>query len=110
MTTTAAADGYFDLQVNGYGGVDFNQDALTPDQLHGCCDKLRTDGVGAILATIITDDLDVMCRRLRSLACSRQDDPLAREVIQGIHIEGPFLNPKPGYPGAHPTDAIKPAN
>jgi N-acetylglucosamine-6-phosphate deacetylase len=109
MTATPAG-GYFDLQVNGYGGVDFNQDALTPDQLHRCCETLRADGVGAILATIITDDLDVMCRRLQSLVSSRQSDPLAREVIQGIHIEGPFLNSKPGYPGAHPADAIKPAN
>src|SRR6185295_8183000 len=99
-----------DLQVNGYGGVDFNQDGITPAQLHHCCEKLRADGVGGILATIITENLDVMCRRLESLVSSREKDQLAREVIQGIHIEGPFLSPKPGYPGAHPIDSIKPAN
>src|SRR5205823_6354261 len=31
---------YFDLQVNGYGGVDFNQDDLTEEHLHTACTKL----------------------------------------------------------------------
>ena len=30
-------------------------------------------------------------------------------MITGLHIEGPFLSPD-GYPGAHPLDAIHPAN
>jgi len=33
-----------------------------------------------------------------------------RRVVRGIHIEGPFINPAPGYRGAHPVDAITPAN
>ena len=49
--------GYFDLQVNGYGGVDFNADGLTAGQLHLACEKLAADGVGGILATIITADV-----------------------------------------------------
>ena len=31
-------------------------------------------------------------------------------MIPGIHIEGPFINEVPGYRGAHPPDAIHPAN
>ena len=46
---------YFDLQVNGYAGVDFNADDLSADELHGACAKLREDGVAGILATVITD-------------------------------------------------------
>jgi N-acetylglucosamine-6-phosphate deacetylase len=102
--------GYFDLQVNGYGGVDFNQDGLTAEALHQACEKLRADGVGGVLATIITEKLDLMCGRLRRLVELRERDELARQVIAGFHVEGPFLNPTPGYPGAHPSDAIRAAD
>ena len=101
---------FFDLQVNGYAGVDFNQDGLTADDLHRACERLDADGVGGFLATIITDDLDAMCRRLSTLAALRERDPLAQRLIPGFHIEGPFLNEADGYRGAHPRDAIRPAS
>lgn len=101
---------FVDLQVNGYAGVDFNQDDLTAEQLHACCQRLRADGVRAILATVITDRLEAMAHRLSNLARLRAQDPVAREMIAGIHIEGPFLSAQPGYRGAHPADAIMPAS
>src|SRR5687768_8537995 len=101
--------GYFDLQVNGYAGVDCNQDGLTGEELHRACEALRRDGVAGILATIITEHVEVMCRRLRRLVELRQRDPLAAAVIAGIHVEGPFINPADGYRGAHPRDAVTPA-
>ena len=30
--------------------------------------------------------------------------------VLGIHIEGPFLNPEPGYIGAHPAAHARPAD
>jgi N-acetylglucosamine-6-phosphate deacetylase len=101
---------YFDLQVNGYGGIDFNKDDLTADELHRACAKLREDGVESILATIITEHLDKMCARLAKIVELRECDALAKEVIFGLHIEGPFLNETQGFRGAHPADAIVPAN
>ena len=101
---------YFDLQVNGYAGVDFNKDDLTPDELHLACQRLRADGYGGILATVITEDVSRMALRLANLAKHRERDPLAREMIPGFHIEGPLLNDTPGYRGAHPPDAMRPAN
>lgn len=102
--------GYFDLQVNGCAGVDFNAESLTADQLHRACQKLTGDGVEGILATVITADIGVMERRLSALQKLRDADDLARRVIAGIHIEGPFLNETPGYRGAHPVEAIRPAD
>ncbi len=101
---------YFDLQVNGYAGVDFNSDDLTAETLHAACTAMKRDGVGGILATIITEHLPVMCARLNRLVGFRNADALAREMIVGLHIEGPFLNETPGYRGAHPADAIHPAD
>lgn len=101
---------FFDLQVNGYAGVDFNQDGLTPEQLRTACEKLRAAGVAGILATIISDHADVMARRLARLVELRDRDAQAKELIAGIHIEGPFLNETDGYRGAHPRDAVRSAD
>jgi N-acetylglucosamine-6-phosphate deacetylase len=101
---------YFDLQVNGYGGVDFNSDGLTARQLHAACEKLLASGIAGFLPTIITADLDAMIRRISDLQNLRDQDELARRLIAGIHVEGPFLNEAPGYRGAHPAHAIQPAD
>jgi N-acetylglucosamine-6-phosphate deacetylase len=101
---------FFDLQVNGYGGVDFNQDDLRAEELRGACERLVADGVEGILATIITESLDKMRARLRRLVELRPQDSLIKQVIAGLHIEGPFINETDGYRGAHPLDAVRPAN
>jgi N-acetylglucosamine-6-phosphate deacetylase len=101
--------GYFDLQVNGYGGVDFNKEGLTAEELHRACVRLEADGVEGFLATIITEQLDLMCGRLAALAALRERDPLAKRLIAGLHVEGPFINEADGYRGAHPRDAVRPA-
>jgi len=106
---TAHSSAPVDLQVNGYGGVDFNQDDLTQEMLEVACARLEADGVGGILATIITDTLEQMQLRLVNLARFRASSDVCRRMIAGIHIEGPFINPAQGYRGAHPADAICPA-
>lgn len=99
-----------DLQVNGYAGTDFNGDDLTAESLRHACEALAEDGVSEILATFITDDIPVMERRMRRLVQLREGDELARRLIAGIHIEGPFISPEKGYVGAHPAKSVKPAN
>lgn len=101
--------GYVDLQVNGYAGADFNSDVVTLDQIAAACRRLEADNVRGILATIITDDLNAMARRLGTIVRARQQDPLIAKIIVGIHIEGPFLNSAPGYIGAHPVDEARSA-
>ncbi|HZZ43156.1 MAG TPA: hypothetical protein VFE58_09480 [Tepidisphaeraceae bacterium] len=100
---------FFDLQVNGYAGVDFNQDHLTLDQLETACRLLQSHHVQGILATLITEHLDTLCLRLANLVKLRSQSPLAQSLIPGFHIEGPFISPTTGYRGAHPADAIQPA-
>ena len=51
---------FFDLQVNGYAGVDFNQNDLSAEDLHKACTKLKEDGVKGILATIITAEIKIL--------------------------------------------------
>ena len=103
------APSLFDLQINGYAGVDFNQDDLTAEQLQTVCDLLAKHESVGILATFVTETIPTLTHRLRKIVQLREQVPLAKKLIAGIHIEGPFLNDQPGYRGAHPSDAMQPA-
>lgn len=101
---------YFDLQVNGYAGVDFNSLSLTDEKLYSACSKLEKDNLDGILATIITDDLKSMIMKIKNLTSLMERNSFIKSIIRGIHIEGPFLNPTKGYRGAHPKNDIIPAS
>jgi N-acetylglucosamine-6-phosphate deacetylase len=90
----------FDLQVNGFAGVDF-QRRVSPERLHEACLALRACGMHRILATLITDAVDSLSAKFAAIEEVRRQDPLARECIVGYHLEGPFLSAEPGYRGAH---------
>lgn len=102
--------GFVDLQVNGYGAIDFNADQLSMEDVAAVCRQLKTDGVAGILATVITADLDAMCRRLANIHRVCEENEEIADTIWGIHIEGPFLNRESGYIGAHPVEHAGPAN
>lgn len=100
---------YFDLQVNGYAGVDFCSAELRGEDVRRACEALRRDGIEEILATMITDTVPSLESKLRNLVRIREQDEFIAETIRGFHVEGPFLNPTEGYIGAHPADAVVPA-
>ena len=97
--------GAFDIQVNGFAGVDFNADEVSGDEMGKVAEVLSGDEVDGILATVITAEIGAMERRVRRLAEFCSEDG----VFKGIHVEGPFLNPAPGYIGAHPGEHVCPA-
>ncbi|MBI1177852.1 N-acetylglucosamine-6-phosphate deacetylase [bacterium] len=90
-----------DLQINGYAGVDFQQDDLTTEQLHAAVRALRRDGCTRCLYTLVTDRWPAMLARLKHVRSLVSADRELRSAIVGWHIEGPFLSPEPGYCGAH---------
>lgn len=90
-----------DLQVNGYGGVDFQQDNLRAEDLLSAVKQLRAAGVGRFLLTLVTDEWPRLTTRFRHLKKLRDASPELRFAIAGWHIEGPFLSSEPGFCGAH---------
>jgi N-acetylglucosamine-6-phosphate deacetylase len=81
--------GFVDLQVNGGGGVLFN-DVNTLAELASIGATHRRFGTAGYLPTLISDDLEVIARAIALI-----EQALAKRLpgILGIHIEGPFLNP-----------------
>jgi len=96
----------FDFQVNGFAGVDFQSDTLSAEDLGRAVQALREDGVGGILLTLITDDESTLCARFRRVEAFRRSDSGIAAIVRGYHLEGPWLNPEPGYCGAHPAAAM----
>lgn len=91
----------YDPQVNGYAGVDFQRDDLTVEDLRRATRAWRRDGGGQFLLTLVTDEWGKMLQRLKRLRALRDSDTEIRDVVDGWHVEGPFLSEKPGFAGAH---------
>jgi N-acetylglucosamine-6-phosphate deacetylase len=104
------SQGLTDLQVNGYAGVDFNDDALTPDALDHALETMRAANVTTCLPTLITATETTLTARLAALDAAVANSRLGKEMVPGFHLEGPFLNPTPGYAGCHPPEAMIPPN
>lgn len=97
----------FDLQVNGFAGVDFQRADLSLAELQLAVAALRHHQIHRILLTLITDNIDALCRKLRRIEQYRWQDPIVAETIPGYHIEGPYLSPEAGFRGAHPAEKMK---
>ena len=102
-----SAAGLFDFQVNGFGGVDFQRDNLTSTEFAHAVAALRQHGTSGIFATLITDEIDALCRRFAALEKFCATVPSAGAAILGYHLEGPWLSPTPGYRGAHPAGPMR---
>lgn len=96
--------GFFDLQLNGYGGVDFNDPAVTPEAVSRALDTLRDTGVTRCLPTIITSSFEGFAACARAVVAS--DHP----ANAGIHMEGPYISPEDGPRGAHPREWTREAS
>jgi N-acetylglucosamine-6-phosphate deacetylase len=80
--------GFIDTQVNGGGGVLFNDDPSveTIEQIGRAHRRFGTTG---FLPTLISDDLDVV---VRAIGAVREAIKRGVPGVLGIHIEGPYLN------------------
>ncbi|ABM57159.1 N-acetylglucosamine-6-phosphate deacetylase [Verminephrobacter eiseniae] len=106
MTRKVTA-GLFDIQVNGFSGIDFNDAcAISGEALDHALGAMLATGVTACLPTIITGTRDEMDARLRALDRAARASRLGAAMIPGYHLEGPFLNPMDGYAGCHPADSM----
>ncbi|WP_329742160.1 N-acetylglucosamine-6-phosphate deacetylase [Dyella sp. A6] len=81
--------GFIDVQVNGGGGLLFN-DAPTVETLRGIAAAHARFGSTGLLPTLITDTAEKMHAALDAVdAAIEQGVP----GVLGIHVEGPFLAP-----------------
>ncbi|WP_375058113.1 N-acetylglucosamine-6-phosphate deacetylase [Zobellella sp. DQSA1] len=98
---TLLSAGFIDLQLNGCGGVMFNDDIslATLDTMHRA--NLKS-GTTSFLPTLITSpDADMQ----QAVAITREYMARYRHQVLGLHLEGPYTNIK--RKGIHPERQIR---
>ena len=85
----ALVPGFIDAQVNGGGGVLFNNDTSV-EAIRAIAQAHRRFGTTGLLPTLISDDAEVMARAVEATR-----EAIAQGVpgVLGIHLEGPYLAP-----------------
>jgi len=92
------APGLIDIQINGFAGIDFNRAIASDDAWHHATQQLYAHGCTGFLIALITNAEENYRKLLSDLTGRINLDP--RNCL-GFHMEGPWLNPDPGYRGAH---------
>ena len=88
--------GFVDLQVNGFGGVDFSSTDAAGYRRAG--EALLETGVTAFQPTFVTATERRLVESLREVPA----EPIGPRIL-GVHLEGPFLSPR--RLGAHDATA-----
>jgi len=97
---------WIDLQINGYGGVDFNAPGLTVEAVKQVTEKLAADGTVGYLPTLVTGDPEMLIGMERVVMEARRRYAICEKNILGFFLEGPFISDKPGAVGTHPTEWV----
>jgi N-acetylglucosamine-6-phosphate deacetylase len=101
------APGLFDLQINGYGGVWFSDEELTPAKVVAAVEPYFRFGVTRLFPTLITNSFAGLAGGLAAIRGACEQQSWLEKVVAGCHVEGPYLSGEDGPRGAHPKQHIR---
>lgn len=106
---TWVSAGFCDLQVNGYGGYDFNIGAWGDSSeikydIPTLMRKIAASGTALLLPTLTTNSFENLSEALLRLAHYTLSDDKFAKCVTGIHLEGPYISKIEGPRGAHPLE------
>lgn len=110
MDLPFVAPGFFDLQINGYGGIWFSDPHLTPDQVLDVLRRYQSHGVTRLCPTLITNSQEAICAGLSAVRQACEREAWAQQMVAGCHVEGPFISDQDGPRGAHPREHVRPCS
>ena len=99
--------GFFDVQVNGYKGLDYSSLGLTAADVEQMVRNLAPSGTTRHVPTIITNSQERICQNLEIIARAVRERALVAAAIPGIHIEGPYISAEDGPRGAHDPSFVR---
>ncbi|HEX5081363.1 MAG TPA: N-acetylglucosamine-6-phosphate deacetylase [Blastocatellia bacterium] len=97
--------GFIDTHFHGSGGDDVM--ASGAEGIRRISRALLKFGTTGYLATTIAARHEELMRCVENTIAAEEDDPFAAEIL-GLHIEGPYINPK--FKGAQPEWGIRDPN
>lgn len=102
--------GFVDVQINGYGGHEFNEPDLTVETVAAIARSQDACGVVAFCPTTTTHSQETLLHSMRTIAKACDALPDVARRIAGIHVEGPYISSENGPRGAHPLEHVRPPN
>ncbi len=104
------APAFFDLQINGYGGVWFADEKLTVDQVLTVLAGYREHGVSRLFPTLITSSRAALEHGFHTVRAACEQEAWADRMVAGCHLEGPYISDQDGPRGAHPIQHVRPCD
>ncbi|WP_010582361.1 N-acetylglucosamine-6-phosphate deacetylase [Schlesneria paludicola] len=104
------APALLDLQINGFGGVWFSDDSLTPDAVLKTLEPYYQFGVTRLCPTLITNSFEGLETGFSAIRRACEQAPWANRMVCGCHLEGPYISAEDGARGAHPKQHVRPAS
>ncbi len=101
------APAFFDLQINGHGGVWFGDDGLTVEQVLGVFKAHYAHGITRLCPTVITNSREAIREGLAVIRRACEQEPWANRMVAGCHVEGPYIAAEDGPRGAHPREHVR---
>jgi len=102
--------GFIDIHAHGAMGADAMQ--ASPEALHTMARFFASHGVTGFLPTTMTAARNQVLAAVESVRRAMADEPAGQGTVEarilGVHIEGPYINPK--QCGAQPTRFMRPAD
>lgn len=104
---TFLAPGFFDMQVNGYGGVDYSSSDLTAEDMDSLVSRLIQAGVTRHVPTIVTNSRQRIRTNLETISKAVSKHEKLRRAIPAVHVEGPYISEEDGPRGAHDASYVR---
>jgi N-acetylglucosamine-6-phosphate deacetylase len=97
--------GFIDIHTHGIFDIDFMESGV--EDLDRCFEKYLQFGITRILATTLSNPLDVVIQQIQRIRQVKEKSPLG-SLINGVHLEGPWLAWR--LRGGHPEKYLRAPN
>ncbi|MFO7782784.1 MAG: amidohydrolase family protein [Spirochaetia bacterium] len=107
------SQGFIDLQVNGYHGIDYSGENLRSGDVRHIVELLVVSGTTTHVPTVITNSHERILGSLRAIAAALSaEGPIGSDAdlegsVAGIHVEGPYISENDGARGAHDAQFVR---
>jgi N-acetylglucosamine-6-phosphate deacetylase len=106
-TDLYVAPAFFDLQINGHGGVWFGDPGLTVEEVLTVLAAHWPHGIARLCPTLITNSFEGIRDGLSAISRACEAEPWADRMVAGCHVEGPYISREDGPRGAHPREHVR---
>jgi N-acetylglucosamine-6-phosphate deacetylase len=79
--------GFFDIQVNGYKGSDYNLEDFSEEHLKNIITSLASSGTTQHIPTIVSSPSEIILKNLEIILKAINASPDIKEAIPGVHTK-----------------------